>query len=87
MAAALVESARAGDKARRKLELDLAAHQGRELYGTTAPDTAGVRRIVRRAKSGNLEEIRAIAQNFLDHRLRQLILQREQVLGIAVIGS
>ena len=64
MVAAQLETARAADKARRKLELDLAAYQGRELYRNTAPDAAGMRRVVRRASAGSLEELRALAQNF-----------------------
>jgi alanyl-tRNA synthetase len=64
MVATQLETARAADKARRKLELDLAAYEGRELYATTAPGNDGVRRILRSRDSGNLEEIRAIAQNF-----------------------
>ena len=31
--------AKAGEKARRKVELELAAYQGKELYGNTAPGT------------------------------------------------
>ncbi len=64
MVAAAQETARAGEKARRKLELDLAAYQGRELYTATAPGAGGIRRVSRRAERGNLEELRAIAQNF-----------------------
>ena len=58
------EAARAGDKARRKLELDLAAYQGRELYSATEPAADGFRRVTRRAERGNLDELRAVAQNF-----------------------
>ncbi len=64
MVAAQLETARAHDKARRKLELDLAAYQGRELYLATAPAADGVRRVTRRVVKGSLEELRAIAQNF-----------------------
>ena len=64
MVAAQVETAHAADKARRKLELELAAYQGRELYRNTAPGPDGVRRLVRRATGGSLEELRALAQNF-----------------------
>jgi alanyl-tRNA synthetase len=64
MVAAQMESGRAADKTRRKLELDLAAYQGRELYQSTAPGPDGVRRAVRRATSGSLDELRALAQNF-----------------------
>jgi alanyl-tRNA synthetase len=64
MVAAQLETVRANDKARRKLELDLAAFQGKELYLATAPDADGVRRVTRRVVKGSLEELRAIAQNF-----------------------
>jgi len=62
--AAQAETSRAADKARRKLELDLAAYQGKELYQNTAPGPDGVRRAVRCAAAGSLEELRALAQNF-----------------------
>jgi len=64
MVAAQLETAHANDKARRKLELDLAACQGRELYLATAPGADGVRLVTRRVVKGSLEELRAIAQNF-----------------------
>ena len=58
------EAARNADKLRRKLEADLAQYRGRELYAATAPDEAGVRRVLQRLPSGSLEELRAIAQSF-----------------------
>ena len=64
MVAAQLATAHVNDKARRKLELDLAAYQGRELYLATAPGADGVRRVTRRVAKGSLEELRAIAQNF-----------------------
>jgi alanyl-tRNA synthetase len=64
LAASQTEAARAQDKARRKLELELAASQGRELYQATAPDGAGFRRVTRRGAGGSLETLRAIAQSF-----------------------
>jgi alanyl-tRNA synthetase len=64
MVAAQLETARAADKARRKLELDLAAYQGRELYQNTVPGADGVRRLERRVERGSLEELRALAQSF-----------------------
>jgi alanyl-tRNA synthetase len=66
LVAAQLETARAADKARRKLELDLAGYQGRELYHTTEPSADGVRRIVRRLEGGSLEELRAVAQSFTE---------------------
>jgi alanyl-tRNA synthetase len=62
--AAQLETARAADKARRKLEIELAAYEGRELYRDTAAGPDGMRRAVRRATSGSLDELRALAQNF-----------------------
>ena len=64
MVAAQLETARAADRARRKLELDLAAYQGAELYRATEPGADGVRRLVQRVTRGSLEELRAVAQNF-----------------------
>ncbi|HTX35403.1 MAG TPA: DHHA1 domain-containing protein [Bryobacteraceae bacterium] len=62
--AAQLDGARGAEKARRKLELELAAYQGRELYNSAAPGADGLRRVVRRLETGSLEELRAIAQNF-----------------------
>jgi alanyl-tRNA synthetase len=62
--AAQAESARAAEKARRKLELDLAIYQGRDLYDATPPAADGFRRVRRRLETGNLEELRALAQSF-----------------------
>jgi alanyl-tRNA synthetase len=64
LVAAQFEAARHADKLRRKLEADLAQYRGRELYAATAPDEAGVRRVLRRVPSGNLEDLRALAQSF-----------------------
>ena len=64
MVATQLEAAKAGEKVRRKLELDLAAYRGKELYRETAPDPDGVRRAVERLERGNLEDLRAVAQNF-----------------------
>ena len=64
MIAAQLESARAAEKSRRKLEVDLAVYQGWELYHNTAPGPDGIRRVTRRAGRGSLEEFRALAQSF-----------------------
>ena len=63
-AASHLESGRAADKARRKLEMELAAFQGRELYAATTPASDGLRRHTRRIERGGLEEMRALAQSF-----------------------
>jgi alanyl-tRNA synthetase len=64
MVATQLEAAKAAEKSRRKLELDLAAYQGKELYTDTAPGPDGVRRALQRLERGNLEDLRAVAQNF-----------------------
>jgi alanyl-tRNA synthetase len=64
MAAPLVETVRAAEKKTRKLQLDLAAYQGRDLYEATIPGEDGIRRAVQRAQNGNLEDLRAVAQSF-----------------------
>jgi alanyl-tRNA synthetase len=64
MVAAQLEAAKSGERVRRKLELDLAAYRGRELYAATAPGPDGTRRAVERLETGNLEDLRAVAQNF-----------------------
>jgi alanyl-tRNA synthetase len=64
LVAAQIESARAQEKARRKLELELAQYHGRELYDQTVPGADGTRRVERRLERGSLEEMRAMAQSF-----------------------
>jgi len=64
LVSAQLESAKSNEKARRKLELDIAVYQGKELYDSTSPDTAGTRRTVRRLARGGLEDMRAVAQSF-----------------------
>jgi alanyl-tRNA synthetase len=68
MVSAQLETARANEKTRRKLELDLAAYQGKALYQATEPGADGVRRARQRVVAGigvgSLEELRAVAQNF-----------------------
>jgi alanyl-tRNA synthetase len=64
LVAGLLESSRAGEKVRHKLEVELAGLQGRALYDATAPDAAGLRRVVRRMSAANPEELRAVAQSF-----------------------
>ena len=65
--AAQLEASRSAEKTRRKLELELAAYQGRELYASAEPGSDGMRRVSRRQDEGSLEELRAIAQNFTAH--------------------
>ncbi len=64
LVAAQQEAARTSDKLRRKLEADVAQYQGRELYAAAVPDDSGFRRASRRLASGNLEDLRPLAQSF-----------------------
>ncbi len=61
---AQLEAFRAAEKSCKKLEVDLAACQGRELYDATAPGADGFRRVTRRLDRGSPDALRAIAQNF-----------------------
>jgi len=55
------------EKARLRLALEAAEARGRELYRLTAPDAAGVRRLVRHAPAGGAtDELRAEAQGFTE---------------------
>jgi alanyl-tRNA synthetase len=55
------------EKVRRKLALELAVRNGRELYEATAADADGVRCAVRRLERGKAdEELRALAQGFTE---------------------
>jgi alanyl-tRNA synthetase len=64
LVAGIIDAAKDREKQLHKLQLEIAGYQGRELYGATAPDSDGVRRIVRRQASGSLEDLRAVAQSF-----------------------
>ncbi|HKE22060.1 MAG TPA: alanyl-tRNA editing protein [Bryobacteraceae bacterium] len=66
LVAAQLESARTADKSRKKMEIELGTYQGRELYHSAAPGPDGVRRVLRRADCGSLEEFRAVAQSFTE---------------------
>lgn len=50
------------EKSVRRLTLEMARYQGRDLYSATAPDDAGIRRVVLREPI--TEELRARAQSF-----------------------
>ena len=64
MLEAELESARAAEKAGRKLAVELGTYRGRELYAATDPAPDGVRRATQRLDRGTLEELRAVAQSF-----------------------
>src|SRR5579871_3044537 len=64
LVAAQLETARGADKARRKLELEIATYKGKDLYEATPAGPDGVRRHVQRLTDGSMEALRALAQSF-----------------------
>lgn len=64
LVAAQLERARIADKAGRKLALELAAYQGKEIYEATPPGADGIRRHVRHITDGSMDELRGLAQSF-----------------------
>jgi alanyl-tRNA synthetase len=65
LVASQLQAAGGAEKARRKLESDLAVYHGRDLYDATTPGADGIRRVVRRVERGSLEELRSLAQSFI----------------------
>jgi alanyl-tRNA synthetase len=59
-----IEALKTVEKDRRRLEEELGAAQGRELYDATSPDSLGIRRVTRRLAAGSLDPLRAMAQAF-----------------------
>ncbi|PWU01593.1 MAG: alanyl-tRNA editing protein [Terriglobia bacterium] len=59
-----LEAARVAEKARRKLELDLAVYRGKELYDAATPGPDGFRRHTVCLGAGSMDELRAVAQSF-----------------------
>ncbi len=62
---AQVEAAKAADKARRKIETELAGFRGRELYRATAEDARGHRVCRAAEREGAVESWRATADSFV----------------------
>jgi alanyl-tRNA synthetase len=58
------EAGRAADKARRKIQLELAAYHGRELYAATPASPDGLRRYTHRPAQGSPDELAALARSF-----------------------
>ena len=82
--AAQLEAARGAEKARRKLELELAAYQGRELYVATAPGADGLRRVGAAAGDRQPGGIARAGPEF--HRATESVVQggaRRAALGAA----
>jgi alanyl-tRNA synthetase len=87
VAAAQIEAARDADRLKRKLDLELARYQGRELYDATAPDAAGIRRAFRRLPKGTLDDLRALAQSFTAQSKAVFVGAIEQPSAVLVAAS
>jgi alanyl-tRNA synthetase len=61
---AQTDALKTAEKDRRRLEEELGAAQGRELYNAATPDAFGMRRAMKRVASGSLDPLRAMAQGF-----------------------
>ena len=85
--AAQLEAARNGDKLRRKLEADLAQYRGGELYAGATPGETGLRYVLRRLPSGNLEDIRAIAQSFTANPQAVFVAALDQPPAVLLAAS
>lgn len=65
LVAALQAKASAAEKANRRLAIELATLQGKQLYESTEPDAAGIRRYTRsEAAAAISDEARTLAQSF-----------------------
>jgi alanyl-tRNA synthetase len=64
LVAAQIEAGKAADKARQKLETEIAGYQGRELYRQTPGDDSGRRVCYRAERSGSIDRFRSLAQAY-----------------------
>lgn len=64
LVAAQLETARIADKVRRKLELEIAAYKGKDLYDATPVGADGIRRYAQRFAESSMEPLRALAQSY-----------------------
>jgi alanyl-tRNA synthetase len=75
------------EKDRRRLEEELGAAHGRELYDATPPDSQGMRRATRRLPSGSLDPLRAMAQAFCARPMAVFLGVAEEPLAILLATS
>jgi alanyl-tRNA synthetase len=59
-----MDALQSAEKIRRRLEEELGAAQGRELYDATVPDSHGIRRAIKRLAAGSLDPLRVMGQSF-----------------------
>ena len=82
LAIAQMDALKTAEKDRRRLEEELGAAHGRELYDATSPDSLGIRRVTRRLASGTLDPLRAMAQAFCARPMAVFIGVAEEPLAI-----
>ncbi len=88
LAASQAEALAAADKARRKLEIELAGIRGRELYTQTAPDESGSRHRALRIERGGLDDTaRAVAQGFTSGTRSWYLVVAEQPPSVLLAAS
>jgi alanyl-tRNA synthetase len=82
LVSAQMERLEESERARRRLAAEAAQARGARLYAETGPDDKGMRILVRRIRSGSIdEEIRSEAQGFIAHAAGVYIaLSEESVL-------
>lgn len=87
LVASQIEALKSAEKDRRRLEDELGAANGRELYNSTTPDALGVRCAVKRLGSGSLESLRAMAQSFCSESKAMFIGALEQPPSLLLATS
>jgi alanyl-tRNA synthetase len=82
LVASQLESGRAADKARRKLQLELAAYHGKDLYAATPAGPDGFRRHTQHAVSESADELSALARSFTAQAKAVFLATLEKPLSV-----
>src|SRR5262249_30652889 len=82
-----MEALKVADKERRRLEAELGALTGRELYDAAPPDSSGLRRAIKRLSAGDLDPLRVIAQSFCARPKAVFIGAAEQPAALLLATS
>jgi alanyl-tRNA synthetase len=82
-----MEALKTVEKDRRRLEEELGAAHGRELYAAASPDSSGVRRAMKRLASGPLDPLRQMAQAFCGRPMAVFVGAVEQPPAILLATS
>ncbi len=82
-----MEALQTAEKDRRRLEEELGAAHGRELYQASAADSQGIRRATKRVASGPLDPLRTLAQGFCSRPMAVFVGAVEQPPAILLASS